>query len=199
MSSYVLVHGAWGGGWYWKKLLPLLHAQGHEVYAATLTGLGERVHLANPEIGLGTHVHDVVNLLAYEDLSDVILVGHSYGGMVITGVADCVPERIAHLAYLDAFVPEQGQSLVDLIPAERRAHVHEQAEVEGDGWRVPRFGTVPWKQTVREIFHVDEERDVGLAGAAVYAPTSENDDRAAALHQPNRAKSSANIHSVFVV
>ncbi len=156
----MLVHGAWGGGWYWKKLLPLLRLEGHEVYAPTLTGVGDRVHLAHPEIGLGTHVEDVVNLLVYEDLSDVILVGHSYGGMVISGVAERVPERLAHLVYLDAFVPEDGQALIDLIPAERRVHVHEQAEAEGDGWRAPRFGAASWQQVVREVFHVNDDRDV---------------------------------------
>ncbi|MFN2564158.1 MAG: alpha/beta fold hydrolase [Gemmatimonadaceae bacterium] len=110
--TYVLVHGAWGGGWAFRKVDSLLTAAGHRVYRPTLTGLGERVHLATPEVGLSTHVTDIVNVLLFEDLRDVVLVGHSYGGMVITGVADRVPERIRHLVYVDAFVPEDGESLL---------------------------------------------------------------------------------------
>ena len=89
MATYVLVHGAWHGGWCWGRVTPLLRAAGHVVYTPTLTGLGERAHLLSPAIDLGTHVEDVVRVLHYEDLSDVVLVGHSYGGMVITGVAEC--------------------------------------------------------------------------------------------------------------
>lgn len=110
--TYVLVHGAWGGGWAFKRVDSLLAAAGHRVYRPTLTGLGERVHLASPDIGLGTHVTDIVNVLMFEDLRDVILVGHSYGGMVITGVADRVPERIRHLVFIDALLPDDGESLV---------------------------------------------------------------------------------------
>ena len=121
MATFVLVHPAWFGGWCWKKVSPLLRAQGHAVHTPTLSGLGERVHLARPEIGLDTHVDDVVNLLVYEDLHEVVLVSNSSGGMVITGAADRAPERIARLVYLDAFVPEDGQSLLDIIPPERRA------------------------------------------------------------------------------
>jgi pimeloyl-ACP methyl ester carboxylesterase len=109
---YVLVHGAWGGGWAFRRVDSLLTAAGHRVYRPTLTGLGERVHLAAPDVGLGTHVTDVVNVLLFEELRDVVLVGHSYGGMVITGVADRVPERIRHLVYVDAFAPEDGESLL---------------------------------------------------------------------------------------
>ena len=110
--TYVLVHGAWGGGWAYRRVDSLLTAAGHRVYRPTLTGLGERVHLGTPEVGLTTHVTDVVNVLLFEDLRDVVLVGHSYGGMVITGVADRVPERVRHLVYLDALLPEDGESLV---------------------------------------------------------------------------------------
>jgi pimeloyl-ACP methyl ester carboxylesterase len=105
MATFVLVHGGYHGGWCWKKVVPLLRAGGHEVYTPTLTGLGERAHLLNREVGLDTHVQDIVNVLAFEDVADVVLVGHSYGGMVITGVAEGVPERIGHLVYLDASVP----------------------------------------------------------------------------------------------
>ncbi|MDQ3950653.1 MAG: alpha/beta hydrolase [Gemmatimonadota bacterium] len=110
--TYVLVHGAWGGGWAFRTIDSMLTAAGHRVYRPTLTGLGERVHLGTPEVGLSTHVIDIVNVLLFENLRDVVLVGHSYGGMVITGVADRVPERIRHLVYIDALVPEDGESLV---------------------------------------------------------------------------------------
>jgi len=109
--TYVLVHGAWGGGWYFKKTDSLLHSMGHEVYRPTLSGLGERVHLTSGDIDLETHIKDVVNTILFENLHDVVLLGHSYGGMVATGVADSLPGRIKHVIYLDAFVPEDGQSV----------------------------------------------------------------------------------------
>src|SRR5574340_886568 len=109
MATFVLVHGGFHGGWCWKKVTPLLRAAGHEVYTPTLTGLGERVHLASPEIDLSTHIQDVVNVLEYEDLREVVLVGHSYGGMVIAGVADRAAPRVAHLVYFDALVAGDGE------------------------------------------------------------------------------------------
>src|SRR5215469_17053668 len=108
MAVLVLVHPAWLGGWCWRKLVPLLEEHGHSVHTATLTGLGERFRLAHPGVDLQTHVDDVVNVLTYADLQELILVGISSGGAVITGVADRAPERIAQLVYLDAFVPEAG-------------------------------------------------------------------------------------------
>lgn len=118
MSTYVLVHGAWGGGWKFARVAERLRKRGHTVFTPTLTGAGERSHLLSGAINLSTHVTDVVNVIRYEDLSGVVLLGHSYGGMVITQVADKIPDRIAALVYLDAFVPEDGQSLFDLnIPA----------------------------------------------------------------------------------
>ncbi len=111
---YVIVHGAWGGSWAFKKTDSLLTSKGCNVYRPSLTGQGERVHLASPDIGLTTHINDVVNLLLYENLYNVILVGHSYGGMVITGVADRIPERIQKIIYLDAFVPMDSESVKDL-------------------------------------------------------------------------------------
>jgi pimeloyl-ACP methyl ester carboxylesterase len=111
----VFVHGAWGGGWQFHKVQPLLEDVGHKVFRPTMTGLGERVHLAGPEVGLSTHIEDIVNFLEFEGLSEVILVGHSYGGMVITGVADRVPQRIAKLVFMDAFLPENGESVASLF------------------------------------------------------------------------------------
>jgi pimeloyl-ACP methyl ester carboxylesterase len=113
--TIVIVHGAWGGGWQFHKVEPLLEARGHTVYRPTLTGLGERVHLANAGVGLTTHIEDIVQLLEFEDLNEVVLVGHSYGGMVITGVADRLPHRIATLIYLDAILPDDGDSVASLF------------------------------------------------------------------------------------
>lgn len=120
MTTYVICHGAWSGGWSWKKIRVLLAQAGHTVFIPTYTGLGDRAHLTHPMIDLETHIQDVMSVIEYEALSDFVLVGHSYGGMVVTGVADRVPQLIRHLVYLDAFVPDDGQSLNDLtgrVPA----------------------------------------------------------------------------------
>ena len=137
MATYVLVHGGWAGGWQWREVATRLRAAGHDVYTPTLTGLGERVHLASPEIDLETHIQDILMVLAYEDLHDVILVGYSYSGMVVTAVAERAPERLAHLAYLDAFVPGDGDSLAALIGPELTAFLEQVARDYGDGWRLP--------------------------------------------------------------
>jgi pimeloyl-ACP methyl ester carboxylesterase len=156
MTVIVLVHGGWHGGWCWRRLLPLLRAGGSEVHAPTLTGLGDRAHLAAPGVGLATHIEDVVALLAMEDLSEVVLVGHSSGGIVITGVAQRVPDRIAELVYLDAFVPRPGQSLLDLLPAPRREFFLSQVdagrvvldwEAAMDGWAVRDQTDRAWMRT----------------------------------------------------
>ncbi|MDQ3673977.1 MAG: alpha/beta fold hydrolase [Gemmatimonadota bacterium] len=110
--NYVIVHGAWGGGWDWRHVDSLLTASGNNVYRPTLTGLGERVHLMNSTVDLSTHITDIVNVIRFENLRDVVLVGHSYGGMVISGVVDRIPDRIRHVVYLDAFVPEDGESVL---------------------------------------------------------------------------------------
>jgi len=105
-APFVLVHGAWHGGWCWQRVTPLLRAAGHEVYAPSLTGVGDRAHLAGGKIDLETHIADVCGLIEMEDLAGVVLVGHSYAGMVITGVADRAAARLKSLVYVDAFVPE---------------------------------------------------------------------------------------------
>ncbi len=110
-NTYILVHGAWGGGWAFKTVDRLLSADGSTVHRPTLTGLGEKHHLAQPEVGLDTHITDIVNLILWEDLHDVVLMGHSYGGMVITGVIDRVPDRIKRAVYLDAILPENGENV----------------------------------------------------------------------------------------
>ena len=119
MATFVLVHGGWAGSVVWRLLAPRLRKAGHEVYAPTLTGIGARKHLLSREIDLDTHIQDVIGVIDDADLSDIVLVGHSYGGIVISGVADRVPEEVASLVYLDAFVPENGQSLFSLLPPER--------------------------------------------------------------------------------
>jgi pimeloyl-ACP methyl ester carboxylesterase len=118
MATFVLVHGGGHGGWCYRKVARLLREAGHEVFTPTLTGLAERSHLVSPSTDLETHITDIVNLLAWEDLQQVILVGHSYGGMVITGVADRAADRIAELVYLDAAHPRDGESLAIVAPAQ---------------------------------------------------------------------------------
>jgi len=137
MATFLVAHGAWSAGWSWKKMRPRLRDRGHELFTPTYTGVGERVHLAGPEVGLETHIADILGVLQFEDLQNVFLIGHSYGGMVATAVADRAPERLAHLVYLDAFVPRNGQSLFDLQPTDIRAGMREAVRTAGDGWRVP--------------------------------------------------------------
>ncbi|HXQ26607.1 MAG TPA: alpha/beta fold hydrolase [Candidatus Acidoferrales bacterium] len=136
MAIYVLVHGAWHGSWCWKRVRTALQAAGHEVFTPTLTGIGERSHLISPGVNLSTHIADVVNLFRWEELSNVILCGHSYGGFVISGAADSMPERIHALVYLDAFVPENGECLFDLVPQEQADDTRRQAQTTGEGWKV---------------------------------------------------------------
>jgi len=113
--TFLFVHGAWGGGWEYAKIDSILSAKGDKVFHPTLTGLGERVHLANPAIDLSTHIADIVNVIKFEGLQNLILVGHSYGGMVISGVAEKMPERIRQLIYVDAFVPDDGESVKTIL------------------------------------------------------------------------------------
>jgi pimeloyl-ACP methyl ester carboxylesterase len=119
MATFVLVHGAYGGAISWRRLAPLLRQRGHEVFAPSLTGLGDRAHLGGPQTDLSTHIQDIAGILEHWDLHEVVLVGHSYGGFVITGVADRVPDRIAHLVYLDALLPRDGESCMDLEGSEQ--------------------------------------------------------------------------------
>jgi pimeloyl-ACP methyl ester carboxylesterase len=138
MATFVLVHGGWQGGWSWRRVVPHLRASGHEVYTPTLTGLGERAHLLGCVDGLDTHVKDVLGLIEYEDLEEVMLVGHSYGGVVITAVAEVVAEKLSHLVYLDASVPKDGQGMFDLMPPER-----------AEGYREAALSGRPQREAVR--------------------------------------------------
>jgi pimeloyl-ACP methyl ester carboxylesterase len=133
MSTFLLVHGAWHSGRAWDRVIPLLESAGHRALAPTLTGYGDKAHLLSPEVGLGTHIDDIVGVL--EDEHDVVLVGHSYAGMVISGAADRMPERIARLVFLDAMVPEDGETAADVIPVTKQL-----IDSAVDGWRVPPMG-----------------------------------------------------------
>src|SRR6266700_664251 len=159
MADFVLAHSAWFGGWCWNKLVPLLAGHGHSVHTPTLTGLGERSHLAHPGIVLQTHVDDVVTMLTYEDLRAVILVGTSSSGAVITAVADRAPDRIsAHLP--GCLRPRRRAGLWDLIPPQRRPAMETLVQTEGFGWLLPRMAAQPWEQFAREAWQVTDEADL---------------------------------------
>ena len=144
MTEIVLVHGGWHGGWCWRPVADRLRAEGHTVYAPSLTGLADRSHLLDPDVGLETHIADIRHLIEWEDLTDVVLVGHSYGGFVTTCVADRLPCRIGALVYLDAFVPEPGTCVADNLSQERLEIARTEAQERGGGWRVPPPDAALW-------------------------------------------------------
>ena len=164
-SPIILVAGACLGGWAWRDVASRLRERGHDVYPATLTGLGERVHLARPEVDVETHIEDVVKLLDYEDLRDAVLVGHSYAGIVVTGVADRRPERLGTVAYLDCSPLSEGVAIVDALPREGRERQQRDVNERGDGWRWP----VPDRRTL----------ETGIYGSAAGL----NDEHFAAIAQ----------------
>ena len=137
MANFVLVHGAWIGGWVWRDVAGRLRQAGHEVYTPTLTGLGERVHLGHAGVNIDTHITDIINVMDYEDLQDVILVGHSYAAFVVQGVADRAPERLAGLVYLDSAPFPDGVGMFDLFSPEGRAETDRVIEDTGEGWKLP--------------------------------------------------------------
>ena len=137
MTAFLLVHGAWHGGWCWRRVADILRREGHTVFTPTLTGLGERAHLAGPDIDLDCHINDVLGVLNMEELNDVVICGHSYGGQVITPVLDQCVELFRAAVWLDAFVPEDGQSLVDNWPPERARQFREELMRSGESWKVP--------------------------------------------------------------
>ena len=137
MANFVLVPGFWLGGWAWKNVTDVLREKGHTVYAITLTGLGERVHLGSAQTNLDTHVADVVNLIKYEELDDVYLVGHSYGGIVITQVADKIPERLAKLIYVDSAPLPDGVALIEFNEPKELAAFEKAVAEYGEGWKLP--------------------------------------------------------------
>ena len=136
MSTFVLVHGAWQGASTWDLVVPKLRAAGHIVYTPVLLGLGANAHRLTPEVTLDMHIQDVLGVINYERLQEITLVGHSYAGMIITGVAEQARERIAHLVYVDAFIPQDGESALGLFPAAFQGVLREEARTTGDGWRL---------------------------------------------------------------
>jgi pimeloyl-ACP methyl ester carboxylesterase len=190
MATYVLVHGAAHGGWCYGPVARRLRAAGHEVHAPTLTGVGERHHLVRADTDLDTHVTDIVNVLTYEDLHDVVLVGHSYGGMVVTGVADRALERIAHLVYLDAAQPRDGESLADTTPAVHALPEHTGVVIDGvqlvldptnghtygvtdpdvGAWMLERLTPHPWKTFVQPLCLQREAEVLRLPRTSITCP-----------------------------
>jgi pimeloyl-ACP methyl ester carboxylesterase len=151
MATFVLVAGGWQGGWSWRRVVPHLRADGHQVFTPTLSGLGERAHLLGCVGGLDTHVKDVLGVIEYEDLQEVVLVGHSYAGVVITAVAEVAAEKLSHLVYLDAWLPQDGQAMFDLMPPKRAEGLREAAKVSGEGKGIP--------PNPIEVFGIDDEED----------------------------------------
>lgn len=137
MATYVLVGGAWIGGWAWADVAARLRTSGHDVHAVTLTGLGDRTHLARPEVDLDTHITDVVDVLDGDDLTDVVLVGHSYAGIVVEGVADRRPERIGTVVWVDSAPMGAGFALIDFSPPPAQDAMREEVAQHGDGWLLP--------------------------------------------------------------
>ena len=188
MATYVVVHGGFSGGWGWRDVANLLRGAGHEVFTPTLTGLGERAHLANPEINLNTHIQDVVGVLECEDLWNVILVGHSSGSMVITGVAEKEPERLSRLVYVDTAIPQDGQSWLDLLGPEMTQKLLEAAREKGDGWRIvlnpnpPRFQPHPLR-TVTDPLEVNNPAARPIPRAFIHC-TDKSADSPLALAWP---------------
>lgn len=138
-APFVLVHGAWQGSWVWERVAERLRAAGHAVHVPSLSGLGERAHLAGPHVNLDTHIADVTSAIEHHELDGIVLCGHSYGGMVVAGAADRLPQRVRSLIFLDAFIPTPGKSLLDLQPPEIAARQREETRQEGEGWRLKRL------------------------------------------------------------
>ena len=169
MTTYVLVGGAWLGGWCWQRVARRLRDEGHDAYPVTLTGLGERAHLASPRIDLDTHITDVVNIVKFEDLHDLVLLGHSYAGLVVTGAADRIPERISELVYLDTAPLPDGAILIETFPPEARRRIESQVEEFGDGWTFP---MPSWEElaNMASLEEVDDDHLRLLRSRAVAQP-----------------------------
>jgi pimeloyl-ACP methyl ester carboxylesterase len=189
MATFVLVHGGGHGGWCYTRLAARLRAMGHEVHCPTLTGLGERRHLLRPGIDLDTHIEDVVALLFHEDLTDVYLAGHSYGGMVITGVADRAPDRVKHLIFLDAAHPHDGESLYEIakgqmsmanqfmvtvngvecffLPDEMAGPAYGVPDPADFAWMKPRLAPNPWVSITQPLRLANEAAVLALPSTSI--------------------------------
>jgi pimeloyl-ACP methyl ester carboxylesterase len=193
MATFVLVHGGGHGGWCYKPVARMLREQGHDAYAPTLTGLADRFHLLSPNLGLETHVTDIVKLIEFEDLTDVILVGHSYGGMVITGVADRAIDRIGHLVFLDAAIPLSGESLIDVSPGlltlagktkvvdgvelglwpdEAALAIYGLAGSKFEDWAMARLTPHPWKTVLDPLVLANPDAVAALPRTIINCPSS---------------------------
>lgn len=166
MTTYVLVPGFWLGAWAWRPVTRRLRAAGHEVHPVTLTGLGERAHLARPDIDLDTHATDIANVMAYEDLRDVVLVAHSGGGLPVAMVADRIPERLSRVVYVDSGELPDGMAQLDVDP-DARAAAEQQIAAAGDGWRVP---PPDWHADAPEFTGLDAAARDLLTGRSVAQP-----------------------------
>lgn len=198
MATYVILAGATAGGWYMKPVAERLRRKGHDVYTPTYTGLGERSHLLNPDIDLESHILDVLQVFKYEDLHDVILVGKSYSGMVITGIADRLPEKISHLVYLDAAVPENGQSLVDLLDSDTASMVAEVVKTHGEGWLFPADTSVdqrlthhPSKTAYQSLLLQNEQAADKIPHTYVYCTDKPSSGLAASMTRLGRERAKA--------
>jgi len=193
-AIFVLVPGGYAGSWIWREIAKPLWRAGHEVYTPSLTGMGERVHLATPEVNLSTHIQDVVLEITCSDLKEVILVGYSYSGMVVTGVAEQIPERIAQLVYLDAWVPEDGQSAGDLIGPEAGHMIMQAVQVYGEGWKLipdipdPRLTLQP-VQTGLEKLYVKNPAAARLPRAFIYCTEGKTPDDLPMTRTAEKARS----------
>lgn len=170
MATYVLVGGAWLGGWCWRPVANRLRELGHDVYPVTLTGLGERAHLTRPEVDLDTHVADIVNLVEFEDLRDAILIGHSYGGVPVTGAADRVAERLARVVYVDSTPIPDGMAYVDASGPEERQVAERLVAEQGDGWRLPMPSWAELEGTGASLAGLGDEERAALRARAVPHP-----------------------------
>ena len=169
MAAYVLVPGAWLGGWAWRDVAARLRAKGHDVFPITLTGLGERVHLAGPEVDLETHIADVVNTIQWNDLQDVILAGHSYAGTVITGVADRIPDQVDQLVYVDSAPLADGMAMTDLYPPDALASLRQTVDEAGEGWLFPFPGFASLAEDT-SIAGIGEREQAAIASRATPQP-----------------------------
>jgi pimeloyl-ACP methyl ester carboxylesterase len=179
----------WSGGWIFQPTARLLRAAGHEVYTPTLTGIGEREHLGSTAVDLETHIRDIVNVLEFEDLHDVVLMGFSYGGAVITGVADRAAERISQLVYLDAWVPKDGEAVADLIPA-MAARFAAQARETGDGWKIFREPPEP-RKTAHPLASITQPLRLTRGGAPEIPRSYLHFTRNSFYHAPVMARMAA--------
>jgi pimeloyl-ACP methyl ester carboxylesterase len=191
MATYALISGAWLGAWAWKHVARRLRAAGHDVYPITLTGLGERQHLATPHTDLETHITDVTNVLHYEDLTDVILVGHSYSGIVVEGVADRSPDRVGPVVYVDSAPMGDGVAHLDFSPPEAQEQIRSTVETAGDGWRLPFPGVEALAHQASLAGLGPAERQL-LASRATAQPF-------ATYTQPLRLKNGASTHQLRAI